>query len=323
MLLLIAVGALIAYFIGLSIRDSHTFTPPIPRPILTEGRYNITCLDDYPLIGSCSPPSTCGRIIVDSFLTPDEVSLLRSMSELGMAFGSGSGGPTIFDAVTGAASKGEAFIDAYQMMETRWTKLTQSATRTAVDPSSLIFTRQQLDLYRRTTQRIQERVSKEFGVSNLYLTQPSFFSRITAADAKTKHDEYWHEHVDKLQYGSFQYTALVYLSDYEKDFTGGEFVFVDGDDATSSRSYPRIQPSSGRLVSFTSGKENIHYVDRVRSGVRHTLTIAFTCDKKKGVEAKLFKKAEALIAKHEEWKQKNALPNSSQEKQDTSSLSEK
>ena len=30
-------------------------------------------------------------------------------------------------------------------------------------------------------------------------------------------------------YGSFDYTSLLYLTDYGKDFTGGRFVFVDKD----------------------------------------------------------------------------------------------
>ena len=32
----------------------------------------------------------------------------------------------------------------------------------------------------------------------LYLTHPTFFSELTAVPPTTLHDEYWHEHVDKV-----------------------------------------------------------------------------------------------------------------------------
>ena len=31
----------------------------------------------------------------------------------------------------------------------------------------------------------------------------------------------------QVTYGSFDYTSLLYLSDYGSDFTGGRFVFMD------------------------------------------------------------------------------------------------
>jgi hypothetical protein len=39
----------------------------------------------------------------------------------------------------------------------------------------------------------------------LYLTHPTFFSELTAVPPATLHDEYWHEHVDKVWY---QYLSL-------------------------------------------------------------------------------------------------------------------
>lgn len=35
---------------------------------------------------------------------------------------------------------------------------------------------------------------------------------------------------------------------------------------------------------FTSGSENIHFVERVKSGVRYALTVSFTCDKKYAIK---------------------------------------
>jgi hypothetical protein len=35
---------------------------------------------------------------------------------------------------------------------------------------------------------------------------------------------------------------------------------------------------SGRVSFFTSGSENVHYVEKLESGVRYAITISFTCD---------------------------------------------
>lgn len=35
---------------------------------------------------------------------------------------------------------------------------------------------------------------------------------------------------------------------------------------------------SGRVSFFTSGSENVHYVEKLQSGVRYAITISFTCN---------------------------------------------
>ena len=40
---------------------------------------------------------------------------------------------------------------------------------------------------------------------------------------------------------------------------------------------------SGRISMFTSGGENVHFVEKVASGTRYALTIAFTCDSQKSI----------------------------------------
>lgn len=40
---------------------------------------------------------------------------------------------------------------------------------------------------------------------------------------------------------------------------------------------------SGRVSTFTSGGENVHYVEKVTSGTRYALTVSFTCDKKQAI----------------------------------------
>jgi len=49
-------------------------------------------------------------------------------------------------------------------------------------------------------ERIQAVIAETFGLDPtlMYLTKPTFFSRINSTAAKTQHDEYWHPHIDKV-----------------------------------------------------------------------------------------------------------------------------
>jgi hypothetical protein len=59
--------------------------------------------------------------------------------------------------------------------------------------------------------------------------------------------------------------------DQRLSFEGGSFVFQDSD---ADRF---VSPTCGRLVSFSSGLENVHRVERVTSGSRLVLAMWFTC----------------------------------------------
>lgn len=132
-----------------------------------------------------------------------------------------------------------------------------------------------------TPQAVQKRIAHtiaanfEIDADDIYLAQPTFYSRLTAAPARNKHDEYWNVHIDKQAYPAFHYTSLIYLSDHKRQFTGGRFVFIDG---SHNKTYATVEPKRGRVLTFTSGRENLHRVERVRSGERTALTISFTCD---------------------------------------------
>ena len=41
---------------------------------------------------------------------------------------------------------------------------------------------------------------------------------------------------------------------------------------------------SARISFFTSGSENLHYVERVTSGTRYAITVSFTCDREKAIK---------------------------------------
>lgn len=67
-------------------------------------------------------------------------------------------------------------------------------------------------------------------------------------------------------YGSFHYTSLLYLTDFGKDFNGGRFVFEDGEE--HNKTLYTVEPRKGRVSIFTSGAENLHYVEKVTDGSR-------------------------------------------------------
>lgn len=70
----------------------------------------------------------------------------------------------------------------------------------------------------------------------------------------------------------------MYLNDYNIDFEGGKFVFIDG------KVNSTIEPRKGRVSMFTSGAENEHFVEKVTKGTRYAITISFTCDKVASIE---------------------------------------
>ncbi|XP_041315385.1 2-oxoglutarate and iron-dependent oxygenase domain-containing protein 3 isoform X1 [Pyrgilauda ruficollis] len=251
----------------------------------------VPCSEDYEShrrFAGCTPRK-CGRGVTDAVITREEAERIRRIAERGLSLGGSDGGvssvllfstffycqgkiinaffgaeASILDLHSGALSLGKHFVNLYRYFG---------------DKIQDIFTEEDFALYRDVRQRIQQRIAQVFGISSsaLYLTKPTFFSRMNSTGAKTTHDEYWHPHVDKVTYGSFDYTSLLYLSDYSKDFGGGRFVFMDAD------SNKTVEPRAGRVSFFTSGSENLHRVERVRWGTRFAITISFSCDPQHGI----------------------------------------
>ena len=263
---------------------------------------------------ACASPqssSLCGRAYYPNFLSAANASLLLSLATAAFSLSPGGSGPvTIVDMVSGALSYRDKFVNLFALLQQKQTFLPLAG----------------LELYLSLTSELSQRLSVGLqSTERLYLTRPSFFSRISAADAANVHDEYWHRHIDREQYGTFEATALVYLSDWADDFDGGEFVFVDKAathtddtrrreveaalaaetemDAATVQSSPAasggggveegrewvIRPSLGALAFFSSGEDNVHYVRRVTSGTRYALTIAFTRNEEDSVEPALDK----------------------------------
>ena len=187
---------------------------------------------------------------------------MLKLAKKGLAKGGSTGGASIIDLHSGALSSGEHFVNLF---------------KTYPD----LFQPEDFTVYKEVKETIKAYIAEHFDIDpqSLYLTHPTFFSRLENKPAKTPHDEYWHIHIDKETYPSFHYTSLLYLTDFGEDFSGGEFVFVDSSDKLNRT----IEPRLGRVSFFTSGIENKHFVKPVTSGVRYALTLGFTCDASKAI----------------------------------------
>ncbi|XP_069956825.1 2-oxoglutarate and iron-dependent oxygenase domain-containing protein 3 isoform X2 [Cherax quadricarinatus] len=183
-------------------------------------------------------PRKCGRVVLDTLVSPSEVAALLNIAERGLSMGGSTGGASILDLHSGALSHGNAFVNIYKLEEAK-----------------TLFTIQDFKIY-----------------------------RITPAPPQTIHDEYWHPHVDKETYESFHYTSLLYLTDYRYHFDGGRFIFIDKD------SNKTVEPRAGRVSAFTSGSENLHYVERVTNGTRYAITVSFTCDQRHAINDPMLRK---------------------------------
>uniref|UniRef100_UPI00398F228F 2-oxoglutarate and iron-dependent oxygenase domain-containing protein 3 isoform X1 n=1 Tax=Pristiophorus japonicus TaxID=55135 RepID=UPI00398F228F len=233
-----------------------------------EGKlFEVPCSKDYESyqrFPGCTP-TKCGRAVKDMVVNREEAAKMLRIAKRGLSLGGSDGGASILDLHSGALSMGKQFVNIYRYFG---------------EQIKDIFDEEDFTLYSNVRWRIQQIIAETFGIdlTRLHLTKPTFFSRMNNTDAKTMHDEYWHPHIDKVTYGSFDYTSLLYLSDYKTDFGGGRFVFVD---ELANRT---VEPRIGRVSFFTSGSENLHYVEKVEWGTRYAITVSFTCDPAYAIE---------------------------------------
>jgi len=249
------------------------------RPGLVQPRQlNVSCVPPeggFPA-GECGRPfrdGRCARLVVDGALPRAGVRAVRDMFAwlVAEAWGGGSGPPSVVDLHAGSISYKEAFVELRKLMEFKQVE----------------FSAEQVGAYLDVRDRIRRIIESKFGIpENTLKHDMTFFSHINASKAaKTVHDEYWHTHIDTEQYGTFAFTALLYLNSQQEDFDGGSFLFLP----SSGGGEPvGVEPREGRLVIFTSGAENTHRVTRVTRGTRLALTSAFTCSEEAAAAIKPF-----------------------------------
>lgn len=143
-------------------------------------------------------------------------------------------------------------------------------------------------------ERARRRVASDFGVECELYVSDAQVARLqpvdeaaTAAGARTAefsaghdpwdvglaradHFSYWRPHIDQVSVRSYDYSALLYLTEHSADFEGGRLVLHDADVERV------VLPRAGRLVLFPSGAGSLHAVERVTSGTRFALTMWFT-----------------------------------------------
>ena len=146
-----------------------------------------------------------------------------------------------------------------------------------------------VSLINEITRRMQLTVSDTFGVNFCDLQLAGTLASKLSPPADPRVPGYWNPHVDKANRVLYDFSAILYLTTCDDDFFGGRFVFLDVDnnnehEATNDDNDLQVTrrivvPRAGRFVSFTSGIENVHCVEKVLSGERYTLSAWFTYGK--------------------------------------------
>lgn len=162
----------------------------------------------------------------------------------------------------------------------------------------------------RLVERLRRAVAREYGLPlSTVAPHTSYISRWVAdggcGDGTPVHG-------DEAACPEFHYSAVLHLNSQGEAFEGGDFVFSDapadvspcgsgcgcttaspltpdavvmnGDDtaadeavekSTAGRRLTRMAPQAGRAIIFSSGWENLHYVERVKGGVRQAMPTFF------------------------------------------------
>jgi len=228
------------------------------------------CSNDYDTdrvkFPRCAPKKNCGRLFNDLLLTNDEANLLQRIAKTVFKYVDPKSPSAKFDLVSGTLTQASGSTNIFDYMKSK---------------NMQLFSNDDFQSYINVRNKIKQKLMEYYEVDEVYATKPTIFSYLTNNEAKSKKDEYWHDHIDSKVYPSFRYTAVITLSLHYVDVDGGRFEFVknNGKDELTS-----FQPKLGRVILFTSGTENIHHDERVEFGQRYALTIGFTCDKSLSIE---------------------------------------
>ena len=155
----------------------------------------------------------------------------------------------------------------------------------------------------RIVERLRRAIAHEYGVELASIAPHSaFVSQWVFRGHSNSHTPL---HCDEAICSDFQYSAVLHLATQGDTFEGGDLVFSDpsadaaqverqvalperdgdegarvmADDGMEGRQRTRIDtriaPQCGRALIFSSGWENLHFVDVIESGVRHALPAFF------------------------------------------------
>ena len=259
---------------------------------------SVSCKTSFP--SSACHTEYCGRRVVDGLFSSNDIKNLHHIVEKGMSYRSSNGGPTILDINTGYIRDTNGLENLFFQAQD-------------------VFSEDDFAHYGRIIAKLKETVATTFDLKELYFTAPTFITRLDGTETwqpKEIHDEYWHPHADHNNTQHYHYSGLLYMSTYNEHFTGGKFHFIRPDfslfDSSSTQDSKEdmlqlatptaedneltVEPRAGRVVIFTAGHENTHYVERVTSGQRFVLSFWFTCDAQREFEIFLDGKAHTTFS---------------------------
>ena len=139
----------------------------------------VPCATEYAGEVAGCRPTTCWRRVVDGFASTQEVDALRAIADKGMQQNTLPGGPVIMDINTGFVMDAGGLQNIYRRKP------------------GVAFSADEYELYRGMVLRIRDEIKRAYGLEQLYLTAPTFITRIRGDPAwqpATPHDEYYHYH---------------------------------------------------------------------------------------------------------------------------------
>lgn len=224
------------------------------KEILLSRSLDLECSSKYKPETSKYPectPEKCGIVVTDKLVSGTETDVLLKLATNGFQLGEpADAGSNTLDLHSGKLSKGQQrHVEIYALPETKKT-----------------FTSADFAFYKVVRTKVQSAIAHHFGISTnkIFLTNPSFLSRATNVSEVT---------IDDAKNEDTQYTAILFLSDYGRDFGAGRLTFVDKNNVKTV-----VEPRKGRVTMFTTSNEREHKVENVYSGTRYALTLSFTCD---------------------------------------------
>lgn len=83
--------------------------------------------------------------------------------------------------------------------------------------SNDIYTASDFSVYAGIVEKLKDTLERQFEVSNMHFTAPTFITRLDASvawDPKSPHDEYWHVHADMNNTAHYHYSGELFLIDF-------------------------------------------------------------------------------------------------------------
>lgn len=105
-------------------------------------------------------------------------------------------------------------------------------------------------VFRLVVMNVMYLIDERFNVNkdHLRIADQILVSQISNSTPINAQDEYFQPRVDYKIASGCHFTAVVHLGDFNADFTGGRFIFFDGNKTKST-----VEPKLGRALLFTAG----------------------------------------------------------------------